>query len=189
MRRINEVNNNTPEEYDKRFPRALGIVDMERLTKLAMYFKGGVYVDVGCFDSVMPIILAERYPESDIYALDHSPKLIEFLAKRFPKVHYQVAEAYALPFKDNSVDQIVAGEIIEHLDDPAAFIKECFRVLKKGGWLSISTPHEEKGQEVGGPMHVWAYTVEDIKWLLETKEVEVLQEETFKTILAWKQKK
>lgn len=188
MRRINVVNNNTPEAYDDRFPRSLGIVDMERMNLLSKYYTGGTYVELGCFDSPLPPLLAERYPKSKIYGIDHSPKLIEFLAKRFPKVKYEVGEVMDLRFFSGTVDYISAGELIEHLDDPKAFVKECMRILKPGGWLAISTPFEEKGQEVGGPMHVWAYTVEDIKEILGTQQVEVIQEETFKTIVAWVQK-
>lgn len=188
MRRINQQNNNTPEAYDQRFPKSFGLYDIERLTMLAKHFKGGVYVDVGCFDSVMPLILAERYPKSKIYAMDHSPGLINFLHVRFPQVNYIVGEAMKLPFEDESVDQIVAGELIEHLDDPKAFIDECLRVLKKGGWVSISTPFEERGSEIGGPMHVWAFTVDDIKEIMAPNEVIVLQEETNKTIVAWRKK-
>lgn len=188
MRRINAVNNNTPQEYDNRFPRSLGIVDMERMNLLIKYYKGGTYAELGCFDSILPMMLAERYPKSRIFGIDHSPKLIEFLAKRFPKVKYEVQEVMDLKFFSGTVDYISAGELIEHLDDPKGFVTECMRVLKPGGWLAISTPFEEQGQEVGGPMHVWAYTVDDIKEIMETEEVQVIQEETYKTIVAWKQK-
>lgn len=46
-----------------------------------------------------------------------------------------------LPFKNNSVDEIIAHHIIEHLDRPDFFISECHRVMKKGGILSIKTPY------------------------------------------------
>lgn len=46
-----------------------------------------------------------------------------------------------LPLKANSVDIIIAGEIIEHIYNPIKFIKECNKILRKGGFLILSTPN------------------------------------------------
>jgi len=46
-----------------------------------------------------------------------------------------------LPLKNDSVDIIVAGEIIEHIYNPIKFIRECNRVLRIGGELVLSTPN------------------------------------------------
>jgi len=54
-----------------------------------------------------------------------------------------VADAFFLPFRDNSFDCIVASEIIEHVNAPDDFVKELFRCLKSGGTLIISTPYKE----------------------------------------------
>jgi len=48
----------------------------------------------------------------------------------------------SLPLKDNSVDIIIAGEIIEHLINPFRFLIEIRRVLKDRGQLILSTPNE-----------------------------------------------
>lgn len=184
-----EENINTPAFYDEKFDGKLGAYDMERLEKLAGHFSGGRYLDVGCFDSIMPALLAERYPTADIYAVDYAPKMIEFLAKRFPKVYYLCFDLMkdAWPMT-GQFDYIVAGEIIEHMEDPAAFVDRLMYRLKPGGWLAISTPFEENHRDIGGKAHLWRWTVQDVKDLLKTEEVEVLQEQTNKTILAWKQK-
>ncbi len=44
-----------------------------------------------------------------------------------------------LPFKDNTVDIISAGNLVEHLENPFHFYRECFRVLKSEGQLVITT--------------------------------------------------
>lgn len=46
-----------------------------------------------------------------------------------------------IPCEDDSIDIIIAGEIIEHLFNPLLFFKECYRILKKKGALIISTPN------------------------------------------------
>ena len=45
-----------------------------------------------------------------------------------------------LPLQDCSVDIILLSDVLEHLYSPKFALKECERVLKKGGLLLISTP-------------------------------------------------
>ena len=192
MRRINQQHN-SPEVFNKKFNGTFGVSDMARHRALAKYFNGSVddtYVDVGCHDSIMPALLAERYPRSDIWAIDYANEVIEFLAPLFPSVHYIVGDAYSLPFKDNSVDYVVAGETIEHLEDPKKFIDEALRILKPGGYLAISTPWEEltKQPSIGGNLHSWTYSIDDIKELLGTEEVETIKEIRTTSIIAWRKK-
>jgi SAM-dependent methyltransferase len=46
-----------------------------------------------------------------------------------------------LPFEDESFDVVVAGELLEHLADPAATVAHAFRVLKPGGRFVGSVPN------------------------------------------------
>ena len=55
-----------------------------------------------------------------------------------------VADAYALPFADESFDCVVSSEVIEHVHDPQGFIIELLRCVKRGGNLIITTPYKEK---------------------------------------------
>lgn len=47
----------------------------------------------------------------------------------------------SLPIATESVDAITAGELIEHLTDDAGFLRECWRVLRPGGFLALTTPN------------------------------------------------
>lgn len=46
-----------------------------------------------------------------------------------------------IPLESNSVDIIIAGEIIEHIQETRLFLGECRRVLKKNGIMVLSTPN------------------------------------------------
>lgn len=40
-------------------------------------------------------------------------------------------------------DLVTAVEVIEHLENPRAMMRECFRVLRHGGTLLLTTPNNE----------------------------------------------
>lgn len=44
-------------------------------------------------------------------------------------------------FRAQSFDTIIAGEIVEHLENPSAFLREARKVLKDNGILLISAPN------------------------------------------------
>ena len=50
-------------------------------------------------------------------------------------------DATALPFPDSSFDRILMSEVLEHVPDDGAALREAHRVLRPGGILAISVPH------------------------------------------------
>ncbi len=48
---------------------------------------------------------------------------------------------YALPFPDDTFDGVILSEILEHLDDDVAGLREVRRVLKPGGVVAITVPN------------------------------------------------
>jgi len=60
----------------------------------------------------------------------------------FPEVSYQTVDmSKELPFPINSFDYIVSIEGIEHIENQFLFIRECNRILKRGGKLFLTTPN------------------------------------------------
>jgi 2-polyprenyl-3-methyl-5-hydroxy-6-metoxy-1,4-benzoquinol methylase len=47
------------------------------------------------------------------------------------------------PLSAAAFDVILAPEIIEHLENPRAVVRDWFRLLKPGGTLALSTPNNE----------------------------------------------
>ncbi|MFN2327417.1 MAG: class I SAM-dependent methyltransferase [Chromatocurvus sp.] len=50
------------------------------------------------------------------------------------------ASALALPLADESLDAVICSEVLEHIDDYRAVLREIVRVLRPGGLLCISVP-------------------------------------------------
>jgi 2-polyprenyl-3-methyl-5-hydroxy-6-metoxy-1,4-benzoquinol methylase len=48
----------------------------------------------------------------------------------------------ALPIPDASVDVAAAVEVIEHLDNPRALVRELVRIVRPGGWIVVTTPNQ-----------------------------------------------
>ncbi len=49
-------------------------------------------------------------------------------------------DALALPFADGEFDRVVAAEVLEHIPEDTAAIRELARVLRPGGTLAVTVP-------------------------------------------------
>ncbi|MBC8100183.1 MAG: methyltransferase domain-containing protein [Armatimonadetes bacterium] len=58
-----------------------------------------------------------------------------------PEILLNQANIYALPYPDNTFDAVILSEILEHIDDDVAGLKEALRVLKPGGVVVITVPN------------------------------------------------
>ena len=169
------IGENSPQEYDKiyfkRKEKGIDASDFKRWKKLLKYYRGGKLLDVGCLDSLVPQIAREWYPKAEVWGIDVAEKAIKDMQERFPGVVYQVENAYETSFPSNYFDYIVAGEILEHIDDPKKFVDEAFRILKHGGILAISTPKEEVNEPgaVDAHRHVWSWSPLELELLLGHK--------------------
>lgn len=61
------------------------------------------------------------------------------------------------PWKDDSVDEVVASHFLEHLDgmERVHFVNELYRVLKVGAKAQIVTPHWAAARAYGDLTHKW----------------------------------
>lgn len=60
-----------------------------------------------------------------------------------PDIHLNHASIYALPYADNTFDAVILSEILEHLDDDMAGLREAYRVLKPNGVVVITVPNAD----------------------------------------------
>jgi ubiquinone/menaquinone biosynthesis C-methylase UbiE len=51
-----------------------------------------------------------------------------------------VSDITSIPLPDHSVDAVMCTEVLEHIPDPVAAIKEFSRLVKPGGYLLITAP-------------------------------------------------
>lgn len=84
---------------------------------------------------------------------------------KYPNVTFVQQNVPPLGFEDNSFDFAITFQVVEHIKDDHAFIREIHRVLKPGGKLIITTPNI-KMSITRNPWHVREYTVEQFRNLL-----------------------
>ena len=92
-------------------------------------------LDVGCGTGANLEMLANF---GEPQGVDVSDDALEFCRAKGLKVHKGLAEK--LPFEDESFDVVTALDVVEHLDDDIAGLKEMNRVLKKSGRTLIFVP-------------------------------------------------
>lgn len=101
--------------------------------------------------------------KSEAYA-EQLPENARFLQMAAPPIR----------FEDESFDYVISFQVIEHIKQDKEFVKEVWRVLKKGGRFIVSTPNAPMSL-TRNPWHVREYTGEELQALLgrEFSQVEM----------------
>jgi len=98
---------------------------------------GAKLLDVGCGTGW----LAEHF--SDYTGIDGSPEAVAAAqAKRRSIIQGDVDEP--LPFEDATFDGVVLKDLLEHVADPVAVVREAHRVLKPRGCVFASSPDAQR---------------------------------------------
>lgn len=94
-----------------------------------------VVVDVGCGPGPFEY---HKFPPRFVAFDMFEPKTREGMK---PGDEFRLGRLETLPVEDASVDAVVMGFILEHVENPARFIQEADRVLRPGGWCYIAVPN------------------------------------------------
>ncbi|MGQ0799359.1 MAG: class I SAM-dependent methyltransferase [Pseudomarimonas sp.] len=84
-----------------------------------------------------------------------------------PNLKFELAEADArLPFDDESFDVVLSFQVIEHVVDEGAYLREARRVLRRGGLILIITPDRQHrllpGQKPWNRWHLREYSAQSL---------------------------
>ena len=101
--------------------------------------KGKRVLNVGCGDGDYDALLKSRF--ESVFALDVNKADLLLAKAKNPGVNYVLGSAEVLPFKPACFDEVICIEVLEHLDNDEAALKELARVLRKGKCLLFSVPN------------------------------------------------
>lgn len=150
----------------------------------------GNVLDVGCHSGLFTNRILKKMKASKIYGIDVSSNAIERAKSRIPRGHFQVADAYSLPFQDGIFDAVFCLEVLEHVDFPEKVLSEIKRILKKGGYGVILVPTDtllfraiwfiwNLRYKVWTHTHVQSFTDSKLEDLIKEKELEINDSKTF----------
>ena len=95
----------------------------------------GRILDLGCGTGG---VLAHLGEFGDALGLDPAPEAAKYCKRR--DVPMVVGSGMELPFADASFDVVLALDVIEHVPDDVALLREAQRVLRPGGVLLVTVP-------------------------------------------------
>lgn len=127
----------------------------------SQWIKGDL-LEVGCGEGrgvrlLMPSVTSYT-------AIDKIASAVEELNLKFPSGKFVAGNLPPLPFPDASFDSAVSFQVIEHIRDDRAFLKEIHRVLRPGGVALITTPNRPMSLS-RNPWHVREYTPAELTTL------------------------
>ncbi|PYC72096.1 SAM-dependent methyltransferase [Streptomyces tateyamensis] len=99
-------------------------------------------LDIGCGPGTITADLAELVgPAGAVVAVDSSPEVVaqaeQHAADRgLTGIEFAVGDVYALPYATGEFDVVHAHQLLQHLADPVAALRELRRVLAPGGVLA-----------------------------------------------------
>jgi SAM-dependent methyltransferase len=103
--------------------------------------EGQRLLDVGCGPGTITADLAERVAPGRATGLDAEPAMVERAAavardRGLTNVDFEVGDVHALPFVDATFDVVHAHQVLQHVVDPVAALREMRRVCRPGGYVA-----------------------------------------------------
>ena len=98
-------------------------------------------LDIGCGPGTLTIDLARRVAPGRVLGIDASGEVLEGARERVAEagvdVELAVGDVYHLDLPDDSFDVVHAHQVLQHLTDPVAALREMRRVARPGGIVAV----------------------------------------------------
>lgn len=141
-------------------------------------------LEVGCGAGGVLEALAATFPATELTGGEPAAEALAIASRRVSGAELLVLDATHLPFRDE-FDVVGAFDVIEHLADDRAAIREMAAAVKPGGGLLITVPQHprlwSRYDEAGG--HHRRYTRQELTEKLEVEGLTVERVTSFVTSL------
>jgi len=132
------VAGNVYDKYGSRNPVARRLMDgfLGAMRELYDARPDETVVEIGCGEGELLSRLGAWRPARRHFGFDVSRQILE-QARRHPGITVALQSAEALALADRSADVLVASEVLEHLQNPDAALREIARVVRRRVVLSV----------------------------------------------------
>lgn len=137
----------TPQEatdYDAMDHREPNRAFVDRLKQLGAH---GRMLDLGTGPGDIPLMVVSALSGAglpgDVFGVDLSRHMLAIARRKQQasphrdRLRFEVEDVKTLPFEDGSFDTVFSNTILHHIPDPAAMLRQAWRVLRPGGVLLI----------------------------------------------------
>nr|WP_225753784.1 methyltransferase domain-containing protein [Actinotalea sp. Marseille-Q4924] len=99
-------------------------------------------LDVGCGPGSITVDLARAVSPGEVVGVDRARAAVDLTrdaagAADLPNLSAEVADVLDLPFDDASFDVVHAHQVLQHVPDPVAALREMRRVTRPGGVVAV----------------------------------------------------
>lgn len=103
---------------------------------------GRSLLDVGCGPGTITTEFAERLAPGEVVGVDVGESVIEQARASaadagLDNLRFEAGDGYGLSFADDSFDIVHAHQVLQHVSDPVALLRECGRVCRPGGVVAV----------------------------------------------------
>ena len=120
--------------------RLRSLLSSKKLGLNERYLVGKKCLDAGCGSSFHGTINLFQMGAEEVVSLDlnktiysHEKKIRKLISSN-KKLTVKTGSVLKLPFKNNSFDFVLCQGVMHHTTNPVKAVKECYRVLRKGGY-------------------------------------------------------
>jgi len=94
-------------------------------------------LDVGCGPGTLTVDLARHVEPGRVIGIDSAGSIVDQATVDCPRdvtnVEFRAGNVYDLGFGDETFDIVHAHQVLQHVDDPVAALREMWRVCRPGG--------------------------------------------------------
>jgi SAM-dependent methyltransferase len=144
-----------------------------------------VILEVGCSSGFMLEDLRRELPHAFVIGSDYVRGPLVELARRRPYIPLLQFDLVRCPLPDACVDVVVLLNVLEHIEDDAAAVRQLRRVLRPGGAVVIEVPAGPHLFDVYDKvlMHYRRYRLSGLRRLLEASGFRVAHASSLGTFL------
>jgi SAM-dependent methyltransferase len=110
----------------------------QRMALIEKFANGGKLLDIGCASG--GFLNLAKNKGWDTYGVDVSESAVLRARERYDLEVFQGSLQDAL-YDDEFFDVVSLGDVFEHVKNPKLYLKEVYRILKKGGLLYLAVPN------------------------------------------------
>ncbi|MBI5304101.1 MAG: class I SAM-dependent methyltransferase [Chloroflexi bacterium] len=137
-----------------------------------------VILEIGCSSGFMLRLIREHLSRAFVIGSDYVCGPLERLAENLPDVPLLQFDLVTCPLPDESIDAVILLNVLEHIGDDSAAMRQVYRILKPGGIAVIEVPANQRLYDVYDKllMHHRRYAPQDSRQIVMGSGFQIIKQ-------------